>query len=171
MEIIVGLFIILIAGVIAVYIIGLIFAGAVIGGLMFAWYVLPQLALTIFGFALNMICAAFIFAALTLREITGHAARGLTPWETQPQWQSDARERVREERSVPQIDGWESACKLLGLPLEGFTKADLSIAYRTAIVIAHPDVGGSQALAKALNVARDLISQQQGWAQPQTKGA
>ena len=132
--------------------------------LLFIRFVLPELLLTAAALTLRGVAAATIITIATLREMTGHAARGVAIWEDQPQWQQQAQERVRQEQSVPVIDSWEAACTLLGLPVEGFGKPELSRAYRRAIVTAHPDVGGNPALAKALNVARDLIRQQQGWA-------
>ena len=132
--------------------------------LMFIRFVLPELLLTAAALTLRGAAAAIVITIAALRELTGHAARGVAIWEDRPHWKQQAQERVRQEQSVPVIDSWESACTLLGLPTEGFAKPELSRAYRQAIVAAHPDVGGNPALAKALNVARDLIRQQQGWA-------
>lgn len=149
---------------------GIIFAAigifAALGGaaLMFIRFVLPPLLLTATALTLRGAAAAVIITIATIREMTGHAARGVAIWQDQPHWQQQAQERVRQEQSVPIIDSWEAACTLLGLPPGGFGKPELSRAYRQAIVTAHPDVGGNPALAKALNVARDLIRQQQGWA-------
>lgn len=149
---------------------GIIFAAigmlAVLGSaaLLFVRFVLPQLLLTAAALTLRGAAAATIITIAALREMTGHAARGVAVWEAQPHWQQQAQERSRQEQSVPVIHSWEAACILLGLPTEGFAKPELSRAYRQAIVTAHPDVGGNPAVAKALNVARDLIRQQQGWA-------
>ena len=79
-------------------------------------------------------------------------ARGLSAFEAEPEWQRRGRE-----------EAWEPACKLLSLPVEGFTKAQLSCAYRNAMRKAHPDLGGSPSRAKAINIARDLIRKQLGW--------
>ena len=132
--------------------------------LLFIRFVLPPLLLSAAALSLRGVAAATIITIAALREMTGHAARGVAIWEFQPHWQQQAQERVRQEQSVPVIDSWKAACTLLGLPIEGFGKPALSHAYRQAIVTAHPDVGGNPALAKALNVARDLIRKQQGWA-------
>ncbi len=91
-------------------------------------------------------------------------ARGLSAFEAEPEWQRRGREEAREDATIARINDWEPACKLLGLPVEGFTKAQLSRAYRTAMRKAHPDLGGSPSCAKAINIARDLIRKQQGWA-------
>lgn len=139
---------------------GIVFIGGV-------WAALALLsALIRFGppLLISAIRAIALYTVLALREMTGHAARGVSIWDGAPHWQQQAQERVRQEQSIPQIDNWEAACKLLGLPIEGFGKPELSRAYRAAIITAHPDVGGNPALAKALNIARDLIRQQQGWA-------
>lgn len=99
----------------------------------------------------------------TIRERTREAARGVAIFEGVPQWQSEARARAKAEAAIPEIDSWEAACTLLSLPVEGFGKTELSRAYRAAIVTAHPDLGGNPKLAQAVNVARDLIRDQQGW--------
>lgn len=101
--------------------------------------------------------------AVTVRDLGKEAARGVATFEAAPQWQREARARAKAEAAIPKIDGWEAACALLGLPREGFDKTELSRAYRAAIVTAHPDLGGNPKLAQAVNVARDLIRDQQGW--------
>lgn len=164
MELIIVLFFALVIWAVIIFAaIGIL---AVLGSaaLLFLRFVLPQILLTAAALTLRGAAAATIITIAALRELTGHAARGVAIWEAQPHWQQQAQERVRQEQSVPVIDSWEAACTLLGLPVEGFAKPELSRAYRRAIVTAHPDVGGNQALAKALNVARDLIRQEQGWA-------
>ncbi|GLP88069.1 J domain-containing protein [Tritonibacter mobilis] len=90
-------------------------------------------------------------------------ARGLSAFRAEPEWQRLGREEAREDATIVRINGWVPACKLLGLPVEGFTKAQLSRAYRKAMRKAHPDLGGSPSHAKAINIARDLIRKQLGW--------
>ncbi len=164
MEFIIVLFFALVIGAGIIFAVIGILAAIGSAALLFVRFVLPELLLTVAALTLRGAAAATIITIAALREMTGHAARGVALWEGQPHWQQQAQERVRQEQSVPVIDSWEVACTLLGLPEGGFSKPDLSRAYRQAIVKAHPDVGGNPALAKALNIARDLIRQQQGWA-------
>jgi hypothetical protein len=141
-----------------------ILAGAIMSfAIMIIFQIIPKLTLMALGLSIEAIRVAALLTLLTLREITGHAARGLAPFQPEPKGQSDARERAQEDQSIPQIDGWEADSRLLGLPTGGFTKADLTRAYRAAIISAHPDVGGNPRRAQAINVARDLIRTQQGW--------
>lgn len=55
------------------------------------------------------------------------------------------------------------AMLLLGLR-PGFSRDELGQAYKQAIRRAHPDAGGSAEDAAAINVARDLLTQANGWA-------
>ncbi len=125
---------------------------------------LPKLPWLIFILLKKTVAA--LLAALKRRR--QRRARGVAPHTAEPEWQSRAREKAqreaREDAVLRRIDGWEPACKILGLPPEGFSKQQLSRAYRHAMRTAHPDLGGSQAKAKALNIARDIIRSQQGWA-------
>lgn len=89
-------------------------------------------------------------------------ARGVSIHESEPDWQRRAREEANAEAALARIDGWEAACELLGLSPDTVTKAGLSRAYRKAIRAAHPDLGGSPARAKAVNIARDLIRERLG---------
>lgn len=64
----------------------------------------------------------------------------------------------------PQVVAYRAACKLLGLPEEGFTLAQLKAQHRTLIHKQHPDKeGGDNDRAARLNAARDLIKRQKGW--------
>ena len=162
-EIILGFLIVIAAIVLAATALTVVFAAVVVGAALLVIHVLPRLLLHTAILTLRGSCAAIFITLAALRELTGHVARGVAVWDGQPGWQQQAQERFRQEESVPQIDCWEAACKLLGLPEEGFDSSELSRAYRQAIVTAHPDVGGNPAMAKALNVARDLIRKQQGW--------
>jgi hypothetical protein len=60
-------------------------------------------------------------------------------------------------------DAYETALGVLGLA-HGFTRDDLNTAYKRTIRRAHPDAGGSVDQATTVNVARDLILAQMGWA-------
>lgn len=61
------------------------------------------------------------------------------------------------------LAAYDVARRLLGLPAE-FTPSDLRRAYRAAIAGAHPDKGGREDDAQAVNVARDVIRRVRGWA-------
>tara|TARA_R100000935_G_scaffold58898_1_gene99278 strand:+ start:4985 stop:5500 length:516 start_codon:yes stop_codon:yes gene_type:complete len=153
----------------------------VMGGLAAIAFVLAT-RLIYFSFMLALISAEIVLLevlpsipARVIHLITGtfraavaarksRKARGLSAFEAEPEWQRRGREEAREDAAIARINGWEPACQLLGLPVEGFTKAQLSRAYRKAMRTAHPDLGGSPARAKAINIARDLIRKQQGWA-------
>ena len=59
---------------------------------------------------------------------------------------------------------FEDACRTLGLPENGsFTQDDLKKSYRAAMRLAHPDVGGSDALAVKINFANTTIKRRKGW--------
>lgn len=53
-------------------------------------------------------------------------------------------------------DLYQAALTLLGLPPR-FTRAELDAAFKAAIKKAHPDAGGSDDQAQAVNAARDLL--------------
>lgn len=110
---------------------------------------------------INLISDGFS-AAIAAQKV--RTSRGLSAFEAEPEWQRRGREEAKEDAAIARLNGWEPACKLLGLPPEGFTKAQLSRAYRNAMRKAHPDLGGSPSRAKAINIARDLIRTLQGWA-------
>ena len=89
-------------------------------------------------------------------------------WE---EWHRPAEEQGAESgagndnANAPQgaTDPFESALSLLGLR-PGFTRDELNKAYKNAIRRAHPDAGGTTAMAAAINAARDLIMSRMGWA-------
>lgn len=56
------------------------------------------------------------------------------------------------------------ACYLLRLDPDGFTEKEFKRNYRYAIMVNHPDRGGSDEAATAINIARDVIRQAHGWA-------
>lgn len=60
-------------------------------------------------------------------------------------------------------DAYEQALALLGLA-PGFTQTALKRAYRAAIRTAHPDAGGTEAAAQAINSAYELILHAHDWA-------
>ena len=129
--------------------------------LISAEIVLLEVLPSIPAHVINLISDIFS-AAIAARK--SRKARGLSAFEAEPEWQRHGREEAWENAAIARINGWEPACQLLGLPVEGFTKAQLSHAYRKAIRKAHPDLGGSPARAKAINIARDLLRKAQGWA-------
>ena len=64
----------------------------------------------------------------------------------------------------PYRGAFEDACHTLGLPENGsFTQDDLKKSYRAAMRRAHPDVGGSEALAVKINFANTTIKSRKGW--------
>ena len=69
-----------------------------------------------------------------------------------------ARDDVRREAS-----DFEDACRLLGLPRNGFSASELKRAYRDAIKAAHPDQGGSSRETIAVMNARARINEHFGW--------
>lgn len=87
------------------------------------------------------------------------------------EWRRGARPDENEEESTgagyaeeeaPARDEYEDALARFGLA-PGFAQTDLNRAYKRAIRAAHPDVGGSLALAQSVNAARDLIARRHGW--------
>ena len=90
--------------------------------------------------------------------LTGQIRTGISTW-TEP----SVYEEPEPALIIPVIKDWEAACMLLGLPVEGFSKKDLSHAYRIAMRAAHPDLGGHPEMAKAFNIARDLIRESKNW--------
>lgn len=63
----------------------------------------------------------------------------------------------------PKVLAYEAACRLLGLPVGGFTREQLNKVFRSRIHAAHPDRGGNHEQAAALAAARDLIRNWHGW--------
>lgn len=61
------------------------------------------------------------------------------------------------------MNAYGAALALLGLS-DPVTRPALQRAYRRAIVMAHPDHGGTVQDAQAINVARDIIRAANGWA-------
>lgn len=159
MQTILALIAILFFGTLALCAFAALFSVVFVGALTLTVYVLPRMLLHTGVFILHASGMALFFSLATLREITGQAARGIAVWEAQPQRQHTAQDTL----TIPQIKSWQSACDLLGLPIEGFDRETLAKAYRKAIVQSHPDLGGNAAMASAINVARDLIRQHQGW--------
>lgn len=86
------------------------------------------------------------------RVLTGKISTGVSVWNAPSKNEEPHRPAI-----IPVIKDWDAACALLGLPKEGFSKNDLTRAYRIAMRAAHPDRGGHPEMAKAFNIARDLI--------------
>ncbi len=63
----------------------------------------------------------------------------------------------------PKVLAYQAACRLFGLPVQGFTREQLNKVFRTRIHAAHPDRGGNHEQAAALAAARDLIRNWHGW--------
>lgn len=57
---------------------------------------------------------------------------------------------------------YAGACLRLGL-MPGFTRAELRRAYKETMKSAHPDAGGSVALAQGVNEDRDFIMRYHDW--------
>ncbi len=162
MELLVGAVILLFGMAAACCVFAFVFAVCLALAINTIWYSPLILLLSAKHLLIGMRLLAAVLA-ITIRDLGKEAARGMTVFEAQPQWQSEARARAKAEAAIPKIDCWEAACTLLGLSLDGFGKTELSRAYRAAIVTAHPDLGGNPQLAQAVNVARDLIRDSQGW--------
>ena len=151
-EIILGFLIIIAAIGLAAAAFTVVFAAVYVGAILLVIYVLPRLLLHTALLTVRGACAAIWISFAVLRELTGHAARGVAVWDGQPGWQQQARDRVRQEESVPQIDCWEAACKLLGLPEDGFAKADFSRAYRQACTFRAHSVSDSDNIRSAIPI-------------------
>ena len=67
-----------------------------------------------------------------------------------------------DELETPGVDALEAACALLGLA-RSFSRDEFKQAYRRAIRATHPDHGGSDEAAQAVNAARELIERHYGW--------
>lgn len=106
-----------------------------------------------------------IYLALTfLYFLIDEVIRGPRPEEDDDEYEDEADETAREEKAqAAQNTAYEEAVRLLGLR-PGFTKEELTKAYRRAIRAVHPDKGGSTEDAQAVNAARKLIEAHQGWA-------
>jgi hypothetical protein len=73
--------------------------------------------------------------------------------------------REQERRVPPAPDPYRQALALLGLPAE-FTQPALKLAYKRAILAAHPDnpaKTGSTKAAQEVNGAYDLLRRSRGW--------
>jgi hypothetical protein len=64
-------------------------------------------------------------------------------------------------RSAP--DPIAAACKLMGLPEDGFSEAQFRARYRVLMKELHPDRGGSNEHAARVNAACALIKKRKGW--------
>ncbi len=78
-----------------------------------------------------------------------------------------AGEESKEEEETPEEETagstpYEAALALLGLS-EEHSFAAFKAAYRQAIASAHPDKGGTDEAAQAVNAARDVIARRHGW--------
>ena len=80
----------------------------------------------------------------------------------EPQFDSEAQGG---ERAPPdtQETTFVAACRLFGLAESGFAAEQLNARYRALIRTMHPDKGGNNERAAALNAARDFIKQRKGW--------
>lgn len=67
-----------------------------------------------------------------------------------------------DDSEAPGVDALEAACSLLGLA-PSFSRDEFKQAYRRAIRATHPDHGGSDEAAQAVNAARELIERHYGW--------
>ena len=89
----------------------------------------------------------------------------------EPKWDSSRRGNERQgggdERKRappdPREAAFAAACRLFGLPESGFTRDQLNARYRALMSATHPDKGGSNQRAAAINAARDLIKRTKGW--------
>ena len=80
----------------------------------------------------------------------------------EPRFDNEARGGERPP-SDTQEAAFVAACRLFGLTEAGFTEEQLNARYRTLIRTMHPDKGGNNERAAALNAARDFIKQRKGW--------
>jgi hypothetical protein len=87
------------------------------------------------------------------REEAARRARAQAEAEARAQ---EEQRRQEELRRKPPPSPEQSAMALLGLSA-GFTAEDLKRAYRAKVKAAHPDVGGSNAAAAAINAAYALL--------------
>lgn len=90
-------------------------------------------------------------AAVFLFFLADEAVRGPRPDATQ----DDAQEE-------PAQDPYQAALNLLGLPTD-CSREELARAYKRAISRAHPDKGGTHQQAMAVNTAREIIMNRNGW--------
>lgn len=89
-------------------------------------------------------------------------------WRRGPREDANAAEEefsgaVPDDDEPSAADAYDRALALLGLA-PGFTQAALKRAYRAAISRTHPDAGGTDDAAQAVNGAYALILQTHGWA-------
>ncbi len=100
------------------------------------------------------------FASLLLYYLIDEKLRG-TPDE---EWDDTPEEEPEDPADTTASETpYEAALRILGLP-PGFTKTGLRRFYLKAIKCAHPDAGGSAEQAQAINAARDLVMDWNGWA-------
>ncbi len=66
------------------------------------------------------------------------------------------------ENAETEEDPYIAALTLLGLQ-EDCTHAEFTRAFRSAIALAHPDRGGTNEQAMALNAARNIVRSHKGW--------
>lgn len=64
--------------------------------------------------------------------------------------------RGHAETAAQRIEQERAACALLGVP-RGASRDAITRAHRMAMRDAHPDHGGTESHAKAINAARDLL--------------
>ena len=101
------------------------------------------------------------------------AFEGRSPGREEPRFEDeprkDGREQARRDQDQPrpppdpQHAAYVTACRLFGLPESGFTVEQFNARYRALIRTMHPDRGGSNERAAALNAARDFITRRKGW--------
>ena len=74
--------------------------------------------------------------------------------------QFEQQQKEAEAKRTP-VD-YRLACQLLGLPVE-CRQSEFKLAFRRAMLKAHPDKNGSVDAAQKLNRAREIIRQRRGW--------
>ena len=70
--------------------------------------------------------------------------------------------QYHDDMEVDEKDAYEEALNLLGLQ-EGCTQKEFNRAFRSAMAQAHPDKGGTHEQAMALNAARSIVKNHNGW--------
>ena len=164
-----GLFIgAFLAGLIAIGLYALFvltFQLVVLVGLPLAGYALMWL-LRCFGMALRLAGRGALAAAYAARR--GLKAAGLFVYLLIDELRRGAAddEDAADDAAADQAadhTAYETALKRFGLP-DRFSEGDLNRAYKTEMLRAHPDRGGSDEQAQDLNAARDVIRHAHGWA-------
>lgn len=164
MDIVLAVLGIAVAGTLALYAFAVIGSCVIVGTLTVVIYILPWLLVQSIILALRGMVAGLYLGIAAIKKLKLPNKRDIAIPQGNPRWQEQARDRARTDtQKFARVDGWNAACKLLGLPKAGFTKQELTRAYRKAILAAHPDLGGTHAHAKSINVARDLIRAHKGW--------